>query len=324
MRLRFTFAASLALIAVSAVACHRHHAYYPGPEQNGIAYGLGHPEPDDRKDAAEKLRDDGGPPPAAVPHLIMALQRETDPDAKEEELITLGASGSPDAIPMLQAHLNDPDKEGRKGAEKGLKLWSEKTGQPGPAALPTIAHLASPEWKERREAAEDLGEHENPPKEAVGPLVQAASHETAPKALISEMLTLGWTGAPEAKPILEAHLEDSDNDVRRAARKAMKRWQVKNGELVRKDIETATPPPAPVASASASASATPAPPPLDGCGQFKEICGADPFEVDKCRKQLEPLSYAQKEAWAECVNASTEPCQKAHDHCVVKAKAAPK
>jgi hypothetical protein len=310
----------LGLLVVSAAACHRHRAYYPGPTQGGLAYGLGHDDPDDRKDAAEDLRKDGGPPPDAVPHLIMALSRETDPDAKEEELITLGASGAPEAIPVLQMHLQDPDKEGRKGAEKGLELWSEKTGQFGPASMPTIARLTSPEWKERREAADDLGEHENPPVEAVGPLIAAASRETAPKALAAELLTLGWTGAPEAKPVLEAHLGDHDDDVRRAARKAMKRWQTKNGQMVRRDVETASAEPPP----GTPAAPTPAAPPPDGCTQFKEICGADPFEVDKCRSELKPLSYGQQVAWAECVNSSTEPCQTAHDHCIVKAKSAPK
>src|SRR5262249_45066618 len=154
------------------------------------------------------------------------------------------------------------------------------------------------------------------------PLVAAAAKEPNPKALEAMLLTLGESGAPEAKPAIVAHVDDKDADLRRAAHKAMKRWQAKNGQVVRKDVETRAPAPAAAASASAASPATPvaAPPPPDGCQQFKDICGADPFNLEKCRQDMQPLSYAAQQAWADCVNESADRCQKAHTSCMAKIK----
>jgi HEAT repeat protein len=288
-----------------------------------LPYGLGHEDADNRKDAAEDLRDDGGPPPAAVPHLFTALQREPDDDARKQILITLGASGVPDARRVLESYLRHPNDETREGAEKGLELWSKKTGQAMPRQMGEIAKLESPDWEVRREAADDLADDNGPPKEAVAPLVAAAGKERYPKALGAMLLTLGKSGAPEAKPVIEGHVDSKDTDVRRYARRAQKSWLLKNGHTVRKDVETPAPAPPPVATATAAAAPpAPAPPAQDGCDQFKGICGADPFSLDKCKNEMKPLSYSQQQVWADCVNSSTATCQKAHDTCVVKAKSA--
>src|SRR5262245_29316146 len=143
-------------LAVDIAGCHRNRN--PESAASGdpsIPYGLGAADADDRKEAAEKLRKDGGPPLDAVPHVIAAIQRERDGEARAEMLITLGASGSADAKPVLEANLNDRDKDVREGAQKGLKLWTKKTGRTDPALL---AKLESPEWKTRRDTADDLRE----------------------------------------------------------------------------------------------------------------------------------------------------------------------
>lgn len=319
-----------AIVAVSIAAllpagCHRHRgdANAATAGDPSIGFGLGSGDADKRKDAAEELRDHDGPPPEAVPHLLAAIQRERDKDAYAEMLITLGASGAPEARAVLEAYLNNREDDIREGAEKGLKLWSKKSGQ---EVRPEVTKLENPEWKVRREAAEDLREHDGPPASAVPALLAAAAREQKPEALEQMLLTLGQSGAPEAKPLIEAHMEDGDSDLRRSARKAMKNWLSKNGQVVRRDVETPPAlPPAPATAASAAkAEAPPAPPPPDGCDQFKSICGADPFALDKCKADMKPLSYEQQVAWADCVNASTERCQKAHTICVAKARAAAK
>ena len=324
MRVRAFLGVALAFAVFAVPACHRHrNAEHAAGADGSISYGLGKEDADDRKDAAEKLREDGGPPPDAVPHLLKAVARETDDDAKEQMLITLGASGVPDARPILEANLNDKDKGVRKGAEKGLELWSKKSGQAVSPAVAKIARLSNAEWEVRRDAADDLGEHNGPPPEAVPPLVAAASRESHPKALSAMLITLGQSGAPEAKPVLDAHMDDQNSDIRRQARKAMKRWQVKNGQNVRRDVETKPPPAAPVAAATGAQpapTAPSAPTGPDGCQQFKEICGSDPFDLDKCRADMKPLSYDQQVAWADCVNESSDRCQKAHATCMSKAK----
>src|SRR5262249_47736355 len=97
----------------------------------------------------------------------------------------------------------------------------------------------------------------------------------------------------------------------------------------RRDVEAyaATPPTPPTPASTPTATSAPAssaPATPDGCQQFKDICSADPFSVDKCRADLKPLSLSQQVAWADCVNDSSLSCQKAHDACVVKAKKAPR
>jgi len=152
-------------------------------------------------------------------------------------------------------------------------------------------------------------------------LIAAAQKETNPKALGAMLITLGSSGAPEAKPLIEARVNDPDSDMRRWARRGMKNWLQKNGTMVRADIATA-PPPAVSASASASTStsspATTPHPGESGCQQFSTACATDPFDAPKCKKDLAPLSYTEVQAWADCVNSSTEPCQKAHNTCMAK------
>ncbi|HVY46726.1 MAG TPA: HEAT repeat domain-containing protein [Minicystis sp.] len=183
------------------------------------------------------------------------------------------------------------------------------------AAQANIARLASPDAGARRDAAKELTSS-GPPPESVGPLLAAAKQETVARALQAELVALGATGAPEAESILETHAtEDLDKDTRRAAQKALKTWRTKNGQVVRRDVETQT--------VAASPSASPVDRAGDACAQFSQICGADPFAVDRCKADLAPLDKPKLEAWADCVNASSLSCQKAHDACVLKVKKAP-
>ena len=291
MRKRALLLSGLCLALAAAPACNRNRR--PPAQQNG------------------------GPPPQAVPALIAAVQREPDDEARAEMLITLGESGAPEARPVLEGFLAHSEGDTRKGAAKGLERWSKKNGVAKPADPEDIAKLRHPDWEKRQDAADDLGEDNGPAPNAIGPLLAAASAERHPKALGAMLITLGKSGVPEAKPLIDAHVDSPDPDLRRYARKGQKNWLAKNGTAVRRDVETA-PSAAPAAVASA-----PAPAP-DACDQFKGICGADPFDVARCKTDMKPLSYTQQGAWAECVNASTASCQKAHETCITRAKSAPK
>jgi hypothetical protein len=321
MRKRALLLSGLCLALAAGPACNRNRRppaqQHGGPAQaGGTSWNLDAEEADDRKEAAEKLRDDGGPPPQAVPALIAAVQREPDDEARGEMLITLGESGAPEARPVLEGYLAHAEGDTRKGAEKGLERWSKKNGVAKPADPEDIAKLRHPDPDKRQDAADDLGDDNGPAPNAIGPLLAAASAERHPKALGAMLITLGKSGVPEAKPLIDAHVDSPDPDLRRYARKGQKNWLAKNGTAVRRDVETAPGLAAPAAVASA-----PAP---DACDQFKGICGADPFDVGRCKTDMKPLSYAQQGAWAECVNASTASCQKAHEACMTKAKSAPK
>ena len=324
MQKRALLLCGLFVALVATPACNRNRR--PPAQQGGSApaggmtWNLDAEDADDRKEAAEKLRDDGGPPPQAVPMLVAALQREPDDEARAEMLITLGASGAPEARPILEQYLAHGEGDTRKGAEEGLERWAKRNGQAKPANPRDIAKLRDPDWDNRRDAADDLGDDGGPAPNAIGPLLAAASVERHPKALGAMLITLGKSGVPEAKPLIDAHVDSPDPDLRKYARKGQKNWLAKNGTAVRQDVEAAPlPPPGPAPVASAA----PAPAP-DACDQFKGICSADPFDVARCKAEMKPLSYAQQGVWAECVNASTAMCQKAHETCIVKAKSAPK
>ena len=322
MRLRPLLGVIVFAALATTAACRRNRGPAPtGPVDSSIVARLGSPDPDDREDAAKDLRRDNGPPLAAVPYLIAAVASETENNALENMLLTLGASGAPEARPVLDNHLRHPEEEIREAAEKGLTLWAKRTGQADAGALRDIAKLQSPDWGERREAADDLRDDGGPPREAIGPLLQAGQHEMHPKALGAMLLTLGESGAPEARPFIEANQRATNDDVRKYANKAMKTWRSRNGEMVRQDILTAPPPPPALAGQPAPAAAPQGP---DGCEQFKSICGADPFAVEQCQADTKGLSYRQQVVWAECVNTSPDACQRAHQLCMASASASPK
>jgi HEAT repeats len=175
-----------------------------------------------------------------------------------------------------------------------------------------IGMLQSPDAGQRRDAAKNLS-GEGPPPEAVGPLIAAAQRENVPRALQAELGALGASGAPEAQSILEAHVDDPDKSTRQAAQRALKAWRAKNGQVVRRDVVTQAAPAAGAPPASADRAG-------DACGQFKEICAADPFAVDKCKSDIGSFDKTRLETWADCVNGSSFGCQKAHDTCVLKIK----
>ena len=305
-------------LAASGSGCRRNKNARVQPP-SGLAYNLGNPDADEREDAAKDLRDDGGPPPDAVPHLLSAIAREQNGKAFAEMLITLGASGAPEAKPIIDAHLNHPDEDMREAAETATKKWYARSGQQAPQPLPKeVGLLQSPDWEKRRGAADDLGDNNGPPAVAVPYLLAAAQRETNAKALGAMLITLGSSGAPEAKPMIEARVNDPSSDMRRWARRGMKNWLTKNGTTVRQDIPTFVPAP-PLSTSTTAKPAEAAHPGASGCEQFAAICAADPFDLAKCKKELAPLSYTEVQIWADCVNASTESCQKAHSACVAKA-----
>jgi hypothetical protein len=111
-----------AVSLLSAPACRRREARSAANEMARLQS----PDPDEREDAADDLRDGGGPPAAAVPVLVAVVQHETDMKALRAELLTLGASGAMEARPVLEAHLRHPDEDVRKAAIKAIQRWQER------------------------------------------------------------------------------------------------------------------------------------------------------------------------------------------------------
>jgi hypothetical protein len=87
------------------------------------------PDPKSRRAAADDLRMDAGVPPQAIPALLESARAERDPPALGAMLITLGASGHPDAKPLIDAQIPTMDPDMRRWAGRALKYWMIETGQ---------------------------------------------------------------------------------------------------------------------------------------------------------------------------------------------------
>ena len=61
-----------------------------------------------------------------LPQLIAAFEQERDHGLKCWLLELIGHSGSPDALPVLAAHLHDPDESLRDWAVRGLRHLDTK------------------------------------------------------------------------------------------------------------------------------------------------------------------------------------------------------
>jgi hypothetical protein len=117
-----------------------------GPAQSPVAM-LKSADPDERRDAAHDLRADGGPTPEATRALLEAIQTETDERTYGEMLIALGASGAPEAEPLICAKIYAPDERSRNIAKRALKLYLPRNrsspGCPPPGTQPAASRTGS-------------------------------------------------------------------------------------------------------------------------------------------------------------------------------------
>ena len=95
-----------------------------------------------------------------------------------------------------------------------------------------INELRSPVSIARRNAADALRTPSGVPPEAVGPLMQALQTEADPGARGAELIALGKSGSPQAKPFLDqAVMTAADPNMRRWAGRALKYWMIQTGAL---------------------------------------------------------------------------------------------
>lgn len=124
-------------VAVVALACATWGCREPRTTSELVAE-LRNPDPGARQSAADDLRqgndclDAGAPPcvpPEAIPPLLEIISAEQDPKAYGAMLITLGKSGVPEAKPIIDARLPDPDPNMRRWAARALRYYMIKTGE---------------------------------------------------------------------------------------------------------------------------------------------------------------------------------------------------
>lgn len=119
-------------------ACGGPHTHVASP----IA-SLKSPDAGERRDAADDLRNSGGPTPEGTRALLDAIKTETDERAYGAMLISLGASGAPEAEPLICAKVYAPDARMRTYAKRALKFYLEHNrashGCPPPGTPPASA-----------------------------------------------------------------------------------------------------------------------------------------------------------------------------------------
>lgn len=97
--------------------------------------------PDERRAAAHDLRAEGGPSADATRAVLEAIKTETDEHTYGEMLITLGASGAPEAEAFICPKVYAADARARNVAKRALKLYLEHNraspGCPPPGAPPS-------------------------------------------------------------------------------------------------------------------------------------------------------------------------------------------
>jgi len=104
-------------------------------------------------------------------------------------------------------------------------------GRPPMTPDRAVASLRAPDAETRRQAADDLrtDETNGVPADAVPALLHALTSEPEPAVRGSILLTLGRSGAPEAKPAIDdAIATESDLHLVRNAKLARKYWLVQN------------------------------------------------------------------------------------------------
>jgi hypothetical protein len=103
-------------------------------------------------------------------------------------------------------------------------------GQPKTPA-DSIARLDSPNEDERQSAADDLRTDSGVPPEAIRPLMDHYAREQSPKVRGAILITLGRSGVPEAKPLIDQAIPTEDRDMRRWAGRALKYWMIANHQI---------------------------------------------------------------------------------------------
>jgi hypothetical protein len=94
-----------------------------------------------------------------------------------------------------------------------------------------IAGLQDPNPVTRQKAADSLRSGGVPP-EAIDPLISAYKSDTSPNAKAAELIALGDSGHPDAKPLIDAYVQNASNrNEQRWGGRALKYWMLKNGQI---------------------------------------------------------------------------------------------
>jgi HEAT repeats len=95
-----------------------------------------------------------------------------------------------------------------------------------------MANLNNPDAKVRSNAADALRTENGVPPNAIPLLVQSVQKEGDPHAKAAMMITLGKSGDPQVKPMIDAYVQQAQSEEeRRWAGRALKYWMLQTGQI---------------------------------------------------------------------------------------------
>ncbi len=96
-----------------------------------------------------------------------------------------------------------------------------------------VANLESADPDTRQRAADSLrGEPGGVPPDAIAPLIAAYKSDPSSYAKAAELIALGKSGSPEAKPLIDVYVRNAANsDEQRWGGRALKYWMLQTGQL---------------------------------------------------------------------------------------------
>jgi hypothetical protein len=102
------------------------------------------------------------------------------------------------------------------------------------APAESVANLRSPDWEQRRDAADSLRRGSGPPPQAVPHVMTALQKEKIPPAYGAMLITAGKSGVPEALPYICGAVQSKERDMRRWGNRALEMWHDKNPRMSRR------------------------------------------------------------------------------------------
>jgi hypothetical protein len=94
-----------------------------------------------------------------------------------------------------------------------------------------VVELRDPDPVKRQHAASDLQTKNGVHVQAIPHLLQAASVEQNKEALGAMLVTLGKSGVPEAKGLIDQHIPTTDLGLRKHLGRALRYWYIANSQI---------------------------------------------------------------------------------------------
>jgi len=205
------------------------------PALAGYEVGVGNISEEERMELIDRLRND----PVLLAEVLDELRAETDPSRLKQLTILLGATGSPDVLPVAEELVYSSSSIARK---TGLDLLSRVAPQ-NPAAYDIansiLSSEADPDVLVSTMNVLALPKNAGPDARAtaISQIIPLANHESAAVRRHSVSILVRLTNNETLSPVLFNALSDPDTSVREAAAFAYARYPFQTSEAVERLLD---------------------------------------------------------------------------------------